>query len=285
MIRQASEPVGNAAELSLRRTITLIDQPTTGASAGRISGINEHHGHPSQSRLVAHELAQLEERPTAQRSPLGPANREPVVNALEIFQRDPTSGAFGHGHEALADRVVHIGCEASFCATPLSEESLGAAGSLGLQSLTELPMPATQSVDLRAGVDRAITVGGNVDDPKVNPKPLRGLTRWLLDIDRGEEVPTIIAKDEVRFSLPELQQCTGSLATNERDALPADSGPDRDLGAVNIPAENPVIEGDGAVRLEGPPALPVQLVGIGYLGDAADHDLCREARDDARIGP
>ena len=74
------------------------------------------------------------------------------------------------------------------------------------------------------------------------------------------------------------------LAANEWDFLAAVHGPDRDFATIDIPLQNPVVEGERAEGLEEALRGTVELVGVGHLADTANDNLRRKPRLDTLNG-
>jgi hypothetical protein len=109
--------------------------PALGASLAGISGVHEDHGYIRESRLVADERAELGERPS--REPIlrvTAPSRDPVADALEVFEGDPASGAFGGLDDLLADDVVLVPAEPSLFTLDPPDLLLARFGVLALES-------------------------------------------------------------------------------------------------------------------------------------------------------
>ena len=109
------------------------------------------------------------------------ANRCPVTDALEVFQGDTSSGAFGFRHHLFADAVIHVPCEAGLLEPPLLEQPPARAGPFALKSGPQFCMALSKTIDPGSAVDRPIGVSQNVDNAQVTTQiasHLLGQCRW-----------------------------------------------------------------------------------------------------------
>jgi hypothetical protein len=103
----------------------------------------------------------LSERPPVQRGPLGPAKPYPFADSTQLLDGNPAPGAFGLGHDALADLMIDVGRESPLLATALAQQSSRRSGVLGLQSL---PQPSLSSaVAVKSCRRCSITIAGGRD--------------------------------------------------------------------------------------------------------------------------
>ena len=163
-----SEGAHDALETLLRRPIRPIDVPAGQARLRCVAGIDQHNWHPDARRLVLHEGAQLSEGPVGMARSLPPSNRDPLADALEVFQSDSASGVFGGAHQRLADAVVRVALETRLLPAQGLEFTFGGARPATLQIASAVGEGAPLLFDTRAGTDGGIRVGGDVDDAQVD---------------------------------------------------------------------------------------------------------------------
>src|SRR5262249_36068598 len=98
-----------AGELGLALSIGILAMTAHRTSPGRAPGINRHEGAPSQFRFVGKEAAELSERPARESiASVGATSRYPLADALQVFQGDPTTGAFDFLDDRFADDMVRV---------------------------------------------------------------------------------------------------------------------------------------------------------------------------------
>ena len=257
----------------MRDSASLIYQPAGGAGAGGVSGVHQDHRHPGESCFVADKTAELVEAPRVVLSPLALPNPDPLAYPLEVFQGDSPIRALGLQHHLFADAVVSVPAKQGLLAPPLLEESPAGVGALALEPSPELGVTLPQAVDRAAGVGLAIGVGQNIDDAQVNSQHVLGFQQGqLLHVHHHVEVKGLIPERQVGLPLAEGHQLPLAGATGVGDSLAPFHRPDGHP-VIREVAENPVVVGDGAVGAERALGLPVPLIAIGDLGDAADGKL------------
>jgi hypothetical protein len=215
------------------------------------------------------------ETPRRDCHPLGPANRYPVVDSLEVFQGNPASGAFGLGNDLLADAVVNVSGKALFFATALCKQAFRGPGVFPLQPRPQSAVAMTQRKDVCAAVAVPVTVRRDVDNPQIDAEHVEDCPLGRLGVvDRGEEIPLPIAENEVALSLPGGEEFALLLPAGKGDAFTSLERPDGD--AIRIPAQNPVVVGDRTVSAEHADRLAVQFVDVCDLGNQANNNLRRQ---------
>ena len=275
-VSRASEPALTTEERCLTGTVGLRNMPAGRTSARSISGIDSYDADTGKDSLVLDKGAKLMERPGMMDATLSLANRNPVADALELFKSDPPPGAFGFRDQSLADRMVDVRCKPGFLALTFLQEPLGGLGAFGLKAFAEFSVPFSQAVDLSAGISFAVGIGGNVDDTKINAKPVfRIASRRFGDIHNHGQIKDAVTIDEIGLPANPFQSC--GLVFSE------DNG--NDLAALErqdgytvhaLPGENALVVDDCSVWAEGRLLGFIPLVRFGNLADGADSQLCRE---------
>src|SRR5438874_4149754 len=99
-----------------------------------------------------------------QRGPLGLAKPYPFADSTQLLDGNTASGAFGLGHDALADLMIDVGSEPLLLATTLAHQSSRRSGVLGLQSLAQPRL--SLAVVMRSCGCKSITIAGgrNIND-------------------------------------------------------------------------------------------------------------------------
>lgn len=237
-----------------------------------------------QLRLVGKKRTKLEETPIAMSSTLLLTNRYPFADARQIFDGDAASGVFSNPDNALGNHVIRVFLESLLPTRQLAQAALGAFRANMLQDVTALLMPLTARFNLYAAECLPVATRCDVHDAQVNAKHVVNVLRrrFLYVTGRGK-IELTAMENQVRFALLRCQQRALAFPANKGDAFSAVHCPDRDYQPVHVPAQNTVIIGNGAVGLESPLGVPVQFVGVGNAGNAAHHDLSRQAKGGARL--
>lgn len=284
-IRKTSEAAAGAGENGLIGSIQLVDVSTDGTGPAGVSWVHENDFNPCHPGFVRDELSQLIERPRGELASLRPSSPNPGAYVLQILQGNPSPGAFGLRNQSLGNGMVDIASEAAFLSLALLEEPFGRFGPLLLERGPEFSMPLTQAVQVPAGERFSIRINGNIDDAQINPQEILGVSgRGFVHLTDGIQEEAAVVVDEIGFSLAGLEKLSLSLSSQEWNFHSTGCSPDGDL--IGIVAQDPVIVGDGAVGPELPLCLPVELIGIGHFGVAADDYLSgeREALPHVMVG-
>ena len=254
------------------------DMQTARAGLTRVPWVDVDHRDACEPCLVVDELPELMEAPICEASSLPATSPYPVVDALEIFQSDTTSGALRRAHQDLGDAVVDISLEPGLCASDLAELSCRGLRPLPLQIATTMGIDAAMLLNVSARVHGAIGVGGNVYNTQIDPKQVgRILLGGLFDRTRATQVERPTEVHEIDFTLPLWQESPLVVATDKEDRLSSFEGPDRHLIAGCEP-QNAVIVGNRPMLAKGPRCFPVELIGIGDLRNTPHRHLCRQPK-------
>jgi len=276
-ISESSESAGCTEETSLSRTISFINTATLRTGSRGVARVNEDHRHTCSQGLVADKATKLREGPRVQSSPLGAPNPDPREYPLEFFKGDSPGGALSSGYNMLAKTVVHVSGEAFLFARAGFEKTLGRLGTLLLEPLAELAVAIPQSVDLGSRINVTIGIGGDVDDPKIDPKdPHNVFGLGFFSVAGSKQVEDAAEIGEVGFTLPSSQEFSLALPAEKGNGQTTSKGPDGDSALLQTPVQDTVVIGDGAGWLEAALALLVELVGVGGLRNTAHDHLSRE---------
>jgi len=214
-----------------------------------------------------------------QSCPLAAANFYPSGYTLELFKSNRPSGALSVGNYALRNAVVDVSSESSFFPASGYKKPPSRLRALRLELRPKPTMASPKPVGLSTRIESSIRVGGNVLDTEVNAQHALNVLRYgFLNIAGSKQVETATQIAKVRFALLGFEEGGLMLTANERYQHSTGSSPNRNRALVNVPAENPLVVGNRAGRLESALALLVQLVGIGDLGNGTDGHLRRQAR-------
>jgi hypothetical protein len=249
-----------------------------GALPAGVVRVNSDQANTSKRSFVFQEGPKLCEGPTMQDAPLFPASPYPATNPNEILTGDTATGAFGQRNDLLADYVVDITGETSFLARESFQVPLSGSGLCASKCSTKAAMSSAYSIEHSPRTDVAIRVRGDIDYSKIATQEVLNILRiGGIGVASGGQVEHAVVQEQVRFSLavPEKRQLPE--ATHKWYFQAPTGGPNVDETLIHIPPQTVVIVGDGSQRSEASFRPTVELVGIGHLGDAPNHNLCREA--------
>lgn len=278
------ESTPNAAERLLGGTVRLVDVPAFRAGPAGVPRVNCDYGDTGEQSLVGDEGAQLEERPASMSSPLTTPNGYPVADALEVFEGDATSGAFGLGHETLTDAVVLDRAKAGLLAREFLQVPLGRLGAGLLQGLAEGVVADANGFDLSAGMSFAVGIDRDVADAEVNAKEALWVDGGTIrDVDGDVEEELAIAVDEVGLSTSGVEFGAVVGADGDRNDETAVSAEETDAVQAVLERVGSLVEREGAQGVEVGPGGAVSLVDFADLGNGANGVLCGEPKERANL--
>ena len=266
----------------MRLSVGLLDMTTNKASLAGVCRIDNCDRNSCHLCLVCEKAPELGERPVAALgSVLFALNPRPRSDAGQVFDGYPALRACGIRNESPADLVVDITLkQLLFTAKPIQLAACGLCP-LGLKLNSQPVVLQAVALDHCAGHDLAITRGSDIRFAKVNAKKLIHLLFvWVGNITDGEHVEQIalLAVDQIAFALALLKQLALLVSRQIGHSLSAIDCPDTDLLVAKLPGKNSVVIGYCPMRLERPLDISIQVVGVGNLGNAADHKLRSQAR-------
>jgi hypothetical protein len=268
----SSERARYTSESVPTRAVALVYSSTLRARLRGIAGFNEPYGYPGEPRFVFHKLPELIKDPGVHRPPLRLSNRDPRPYPFEVLKRDTTLRALSLADDELRDYVVDIASHPPLFATAFLQEPLGTVGSTSLQLSPDMSIAVSEALQMRARINLAVGVRSDVFDPEINPKPaLRNSRRWLLDVDRGKQIPLTVPVEQVALTLSRLEHLLCTFIANKRDTFSPTNSPDRHR--LTEISKDAVVIGDGAEVSKGAFASLVQFVCISYFGDSPHRHL------------
>lgn len=269
----------HTGESGLIGTVGAGNMTTRGAGLRGIGRINTDHGQSLALCFVGNKGAQLVEGPAMQSGSLRLASLYPRADACQFFQGNSAPGAFSLFHYAFADAVIHVGGETALFAGQFLQPVLGRLGSFLLHLLAQAAVTMANVVDVPAGVNRAIRIGGYVDHAKVDPEKFVNIGRiGSFDFTGTEQVEFTANQTEIAFTPMPLQQFKLARAANKRHLLSTVQSPDAYPLRIELPGKEAAIIGNRPIWAKGSLTLPVELVGIGDLGNAANSHLCSKVK-------
>lgn len=278
VIGAASEAARNTEEGILRTTICFINTTADRTGSGSVARVNEYQRHTGQSGFVFDKGTQLIERPRMQLASLRLTNPYPVTDTAEVFQSDPAFGVFSLIHKLLADLVVHIGCKAPFLAGEVLEATARGLRTFRLQPCAYPVVATAQAAHVVAGVERAVTVNGDIGNAKIDAEIAVNVNRFrLVNVACGQQVKLAAHIAEVGLAASGLDQFHIARPGHERDSDASPKRPERNGLLFETVGKNTVIVRDGRVLGKSALAFLTGLIGIGHTRNGTDGHLSRQA--------
>jgi len=282
-VRQASEPTLNAQETILSRAIFLSHVPAGGTGPAGVPRVHSDDRDAGLPSLVLQEGPQLEERPVRVSGPLALSNRCPVPYPAEVFDGDPSTGAFGDGDDTLRDDMVGIGLMPRLFPTQQLEFSLRGAGALALEVPPTMGVDPALPLHSLTRVDSPVRIDGQIDDPEIDPQVVVDVSDWLLwGVDGGVQVELPISVDEIGLPLDAVKSRLLVRPEAERDDDTTRERQQAD-NRQPLPGHDPLVVGDRPVGLEAWLDTPVALVRLDGLRDRPDRQLRGEPEPLTRL--
>ena len=259
------------------RSVLRVDTSASRAALARIARIDCDQRDAATLALVFEEGAELPEGPVPQASALFAAGRNLSANAVEFFNGDSASSAFGIQHDSLRYAVVRMFLEPRLLPGEFDEPPLGGPATDALQNPAALGVASADTLDVSTGIDLTVTGGGDIDDTEIDADPVARLELFgLWDVARRGQHPLAAHEAEIDPTLSEGEQIALLLTGDVADPHPAFEGPDRHH-VLAFEAEDAVIVGLGGVGAEDGRDFAIDLEGVSDLGDAAHGRLRRQA--------
>ncbi len=207
-----------AFELGLALAVSTLTMTTPITSLAAIRGVDEFNRDSSKLCFVDDETTHLSVRPRSKPiARIATPSRDPFADAIEVFDGDPTTGAFGGVHDLLADHVVLVTAKSCFLVADTFHLLVGVFRSLASQPLPLSVVLLADLLDIGSRVVLAVAVGGQINDPQVNPDKVGGIDGCPIgDIDRDHQEPLAVgAQHEVALSLVPADPL-GLVATHDK---------------------------------------------------------------------
>lgn len=209
---------------------------------------------------------------------LSAASSYPVPDALQIFKGNPTTGVLRRSHKLLGDTVIHIFGKALLFASKFLEAATAGLRTFALQPGAQAAVTKTHVLNGAPLVYRAIRVGSDVDDAKVNAKKIaRFNLRRFFNVASLEQVELASAVDKITLTAQTFKQFALLFTANKRHLLATVHCPDRDGRLGEFVGHEPVIERESTVRPKRALGLAVKLVGIRDFGKDTHGNICAQA--------
>jgi hypothetical protein len=267
-----------AGELGLTLPIGSLDMPALVTPLARMPWVNEQYRDASGGSLVGNILSQLGKAPVRLPWSLCAPGLNPLPNARQVFQGNPSRGALRSLNNLFGNRVVRVRLKPCMLSGNLSEFASSSSCIVPLKTLPAALESLTGVLNFSASIDSAVRIHREIDDTEINAQDMLYPHLFRLkDITNHGKVEDASNVHQIDFALPKCQQSTLPLATLVGNRQPSLRTPQRDLG-IRAESKNAIIVGLRRIALKPTPCLRVQLVGVRDLGNAAYHHLCRKQK-------
>ena len=167
-IRIGLEATFNTKERALATTVLFGAITTSNARPRCVARVNDYHRDARRFALVGHKRPQLCEGPRKPFVALSPSHRNPLTDALKVFQRDCPLLNECFVDEMTTDVMIDPPLIAGLFLPDALQVPFGRLGTAGLKPLTEPLEAAATLPDARARVHIAVAVYSELDDTQVN---------------------------------------------------------------------------------------------------------------------
>lgn len=269
----------HADKLRLAFSVSFIHLSALGACARSVARVNKLNRDARPLCLVEHKAFQLVKRPAVQTTALSFTSPYPDSNSAQVFQSDPTSGAFGSTNYLLRNCVIHVSREPLFFPTTTAHQPFGSLGALLLEFAPKAHVSRSVVVHGRAREPFPVRGVGNRHKTEVNPNPFNNLHLFFVrDINGREKEPFLISVDQVGLTSLKSDQLSVMVSANKGNFQATVKRPDAGEALVHVPGQNAEIIRDRSVLAKGALRIVVNLVGVGNLGVQSDDDLSRQRK-------
>ena len=253
--------------------IRFINTTTFWAGSGSIPWIHQDHRNACSFRFVFNKLPELVERPVVMSRSLLAANRS-LADPAQIFQSNGPTSVLRVLDETLADCVIDVLLKTLLLTGQFLQFTFGGLGLFLLQISSAMVQDASVSVNIQPAEMFPVTVGGEVDDPKIHTDHtfhINGLR--CLHIAGCKQVELPFDKAQVTFHTLTNQQFHLPLTTSKTNALTARNGPDGYLHALKIIRQDAIVKCDGSLGFENAHHFSINLICIRDFGNTAHNHL------------
>lgn len=266
-------------EGGLGGAVLLVDVLALVALPRGVAWIDKDQGDTGSLRLIDEELSELCKSPITQSCSLVAAlGRNPSADACQFLQGNPASGAFSVSNKRLRNHMVSVGLVSPLFSSQLAEPTFGALGAAFLQPTTAILNVLPLSLNVGAGIDIAIAIDCEGNDPQIDTKPILGLELvGFGNVTGCGQYPLATDKAQIDLAFAEGHKPPLVLAHDNRNHDAATQSPDTDGGAILNEPDNSVIVGLGGIGTEDRGNVAVHLESVRDLGDGSNSSLGSQA--------
>ncbi len=266
-------------KFSLRTTIRFLTMTTHIASSACVTWVNSCEGNAVQLRLVGYKLFKLVKRPVGMFSPLGLT--QPFFfltnlfrNSFQIFHTDSARSCLSLQYNGLGNAVVRTPLKQFLPTGKFFKSAFSRLSANALQNCPTLSVPLAGLFNSRTTKGLSVTVGSDRDNAQINSQHIIKLVGRFVGYVTGQQKEVLtLNQHQIRLSFLESKQTLIMAISRVRDFQSTVDRPDRGNGFFYIDRENTRIVGDTARSLECSLSFPIQLVAIGYFGQATNNQL------------
>ena len=263
---------GNTTKLGLGNAVAFINATAYGTFPAGVLRVDHPNRNSEFHSLVFNELPQLGESPARMPSPLCPAYRCPLADALESLKGYSDRGALSTTDDLLRDDMVGVFSEPSLPVANLPDFASGRLGISCLKSLAMSEIALSDSFDFLSRVDLAVGRSGQIDDPEVNPEPTLGfVSSGFRNFHSHGKHPLSVPMEQINFPLGSAEEFL--VPDLDRNVKSTVNRPDGNM--VLLPGQDSSIV-DGSFSVEKPLAPLVEFIGIADYCDGPNHELTGE---------
>ena len=278
MVGVISKPTRLTNELGLALAIGLVDVAARWASPRSVTRIYGHEFDASDGGLVAEERAQLKERPSRVHRSLVFSGRYPVANSRQVFNGNPSPGAFSLRDDLLRDHVISVGTKTGLLAREFFEVTLRRLCADRLEHVAQTLVALAHGLDDLSTVGFTIGVDGKVSDTEVDTEPAFWIDwRTIRNINGHVKKPLSLAKYEVGLSSHTFKTCFVIRATDEGNKNATRDGQERNTIHC-LKAQNSLVVGNGRMFSKTTQLGLIPLICPGNLVNCEQRHLSRQPK-------
>ena len=273
-VRVRRVPTLFAGEPGLTLPIGPLDMSALVTPLARVPWVNKQYRYASSGSLVDNVLSQLGKAPVRLSRSLVAPGLNPLSNARQVFQGNPSRGALRSLNDLFGNRVVRVRLKSCVLPGNLPKFTARCSRVVSLKALPTSLESFTGIFNARTTVDGAVRVNRKIDNPEVHAKDtLNAHLFRLKHITDDREVEDASYVHQIDFALAVGEQGTLPFPALVGNRQPPLRTPERDL-SVRTEAKDTVIVGLCSVPLKPTSGLRVELVGVCHLSNTPDHHLC-----------
>ena len=254
-------------------SVLIVDSSAHAAPFRGVAWIDEHDGNASHARLVSDKGSKLRERPIVKLCPVLASGLNTRAYTLEFLKSHGCVQALRLANERLRNAMVCVFLKPGLFPGKLLETAFCRLRPLSLQARLAPGELGSYTLNIGPGVAGSITVKRQIHNAKIDAKHVFNANLFRVrHVTDASKIPLALNAHQIDLALTVGEQGALAFAADEGNLDAARERPDRN-GVTAHKAKNPVIVRLGRVLSKTTLALPVELVGVGNLGNAADRGL------------
>ena len=264
---------GNTTKLGLGNAVAFINATAYGTFPAGVLRVDHPNRNSEFHSFVFNELPQLGESPARMPSPLCPAYRCPLADALESLKGYSDRGALGTTDDLLRDDMVGVFSEPSLPVANLPDFASGRFGISCLKSLAMSEIALSDCFNLGTGIDLPVRSSGQIDYSEVNPQPALGfVSSGFRNFHGHGKHPLSVTAEQINFPLGSAEKFL--IPDLDRNVKSTVNRPDGNM--VLLPSQNSGVV-DGSFSVEESLRFLVQPIGVAHDSYRPNNKLAGEA--------